>query len=297
VDGKARTRTAGPEVVVGVDGTAAALSAVGWAAAEARLRGRPLQIMHAAPYATPPSRVGRHRAQAILAHAYTVAHHAEPGVAVRTELVDDQQPVAALVAASEGAELLVVGMAGGRLDEVVLGSVAVAVSGRASCPVAVVRGHRYGPATGKPVLVGMADPDADAAALSAAFAAADRHGTNLVVLNVHPVIDDEPDRGELERQLSPWRTRHPGVLVDLRIVHGRPDEQLLLAASEARLVVVSTRGRGPFVRALLGSCSHTLVKHSACPVEVVPRTPVPAATEAAAVPSWGVDPHDRSQLW
>lgn len=227
-----------------------------------------------------------------------MAHHAEPDLDVRTELVVDQQPVTALVSASEDAELLVVGMVGGqRLDEVVLGSVAVAVSGRAVCPVAVVRGRGYGPGTGKPVLVGMADPDADAAALSAAFAAADRHGTDLVILNVHPVLDDEPDRGVLERQLAPWRTRHPGVAVDLRIVHGRPDERLVAATSEARLVVVSTRGRGPFVRALLGSCSHTLVKHSACPVEVVPRTPVPAVAETVAVPAAGIDPHDRSQLW
>ena len=119
MDGTTRTHTTGPEIVVGIDGTATALNAVGWAAAEARLRRHPLRILHAAPYAAPPSRVGRHRAQAILAHAYTVAHHAEPDLDVRTELVVDQQPVTALVSASEDAELLVVGMVGGqRLDEV-----------------------------------------------------------------------------------------------------------------------------------------------------------------------------------
>lgn len=297
MDGNTRT-AAGPDVVVGVDGTATALNAVGWAATEARARRRPLRILHAAPYATPTSHVARHRAEAILAHAYTVAHRTEPDVDVRTELVDDQQAVAALVAASQDAELLVVGMVGGgRLDEVVLGSVAVAVSGRARCPVVVVRGHRYGPGTGKPVLVGMADPEVDAVALSAAFATADRHGADLVVLNVHPVVDDEPDRADLQRQLAPWRARHPGVAVELRVVHGAPDEQLLRASSGARLVVVSTRGRGPFVRALLGSCSHSLVKHSACPVEVVPRIPLPAEARPATAPAWEGDPHDRSQLW
>ncbi|MBN9101004.1 MULTISPECIES: universal stress protein [unclassified Pseudonocardia] len=298
------TRAAGPELVVGVDGTATALNAVAWAAVEARLRGRPLRILHAAPYATPPGRAGRHRAEAILAHAFTVAHRTEPDLAVRTELVVEQQPAAALLAAAEDAELLVVGMAGGRLDEVVLGSVAVAVSGRASCAVAVVRGHRYGPETGKPVLVGVAAADdngsaddIDAAALSAAFAAAHRHGAGLVVLHVHLLPEDGPDRRQLERRIAPWRTRHPRVPVEIRIVPGHPAEQLVLATSGARLVVVSTRGRGPVVRALLGSCSRALVKHSDCPVEVVPRTTAPPGDELVAVPASATDPHDRSQLW
>ena len=38
------------EVVVGVDGTESALSAVRWAAQEAERRQAPLRILHAAPY-------------------------------------------------------------------------------------------------------------------------------------------------------------------------------------------------------------------------------------------------------
>jgi nucleotide-binding universal stress UspA family protein len=37
-------------IIVGVDGTSTALRAVAWAAQEALLRGRPLRLVHAAPY-------------------------------------------------------------------------------------------------------------------------------------------------------------------------------------------------------------------------------------------------------
>jgi nucleotide-binding universal stress UspA family protein len=41
-------------IVVGVDGTTIALRAVAWAAREARLRQRPLRLVHAAPYLVIP---------------------------------------------------------------------------------------------------------------------------------------------------------------------------------------------------------------------------------------------------
>ena len=41
-------------IVVGVDGTTTALRAVAWAASEALLRGRPLRLVHAAPYLGTP---------------------------------------------------------------------------------------------------------------------------------------------------------------------------------------------------------------------------------------------------
>jgi nucleotide-binding universal stress UspA family protein len=58
------------DIVVGVDGTSTALRAVQWAAAEARMRGTGLQILHAAPYATRPAPdLGRQRADEIIARA------------------------------------------------------------------------------------------------------------------------------------------------------------------------------------------------------------------------------------
>jgi len=258
-----------PEVVVGVDGSSIALRAVAWAVAEARSRGVPLRIVHAAPYATDATTRGR--ARAILARAYTVAHRAEPGVTAHTHQLD-RPPTPALTATGEHAALLVVGMIGERPDEVVIGSHALALAGTAPCPVAVVRGHHTWASGAAPVLVGVSgtgpDPAAlDTAALDIAFADAQRHASPLIVLHAHRGRD--PVESALRDALGPWRARYPDVPVDL-IIDGRPPADALLhAAAAARLVILGNRRRGRTARAVLGSTSHALIRHSPCPVIVV----------------------------
>lgn len=287
-----------PGIVVGVDGTVTALRAVGWAAVEARVRGTALRIVHAAPYADDPD--ARTRAASILALAYTTAHRGEPGIEIHTDLVD-AAPVPALTDASDGAELLVVGMAGGRVGEVTVGSTAVAVSGHARCPVAVVRGRHRSASSGRPVLLAVDDVQSDAAAVTVAFADADRHGTALEVLHVraaHLPGSDADATAVLEDQLARWRRAHPAVEVRVRLAHGRPEEVLLEAADQARLVVVSTCSHGPLARIVLGSCTRALVRHSPCPVCVVGRGGVPEPTgRRESVPAAAIDPHDPAQLW
>jgi nucleotide-binding universal stress UspA family protein len=173
--------TAGAGVVVGADGTETALRAVAWAATEARVRGVTLRIVHAAPYAASTDDAGCRRAAAVLGRAYTVAHQFEPRVVAHTQRVDEQ-PVRTLLDAATNADLLVVGMRGEGPGEVVIGSVALAVSGAACCPVTVVRGQRHSADLTGPVLLGLEDVGSDAAAVTAAFADAQRHRTSLIVL-------------------------------------------------------------------------------------------------------------------
>lgn len=282
-----------PEVVVGTDGTATALRAVAWAATEARLRGLPLRIVHAAPYVTLTDKAGRRRAAAILARAYTVAHQYEPNLTAHTEQLN-QQPLHALVAASEHAELLVVGMVGERLDEVVIGSVALTVSASAQCPVAVVRGYPRPPEQGQPVLLGVADVTGDAPAISVAFDDAQRHGTALIILHAQRNSIRERVSGRdaqtvaeqaLTEQLTPWRSRYPAVPIELRVVHGAAAEELLRATGAARLVVVGTHGHGVPARAVLGSTSRALIRHSRCPVIVVRRDTAAQTAKASSFPA------------
>ena len=143
-------------IVVGVDGSAGAREALRFAAAEARLRGVPLRVVHAwrpalidaapepwvVPFARPPVNVDlleieRTHVEAILAHALEEVE--ADGVRVDGELVEGAA-APALLRAAEGAELLVVGSRGlGGFRGLLLGSVGQQCADHAPCPVVIVR--------------------------------------------------------------------------------------------------------------------------------------------------------------
>lgn len=266
-------------VVVGVDGTETAVRAAIWAAAEARLRDTALHILHAAPYATSPT--GRRHASGILGRARTAARHSAPGLDVHT-VSSLLSPVAALVAAGEQADLLVLGLiTGGSPAEPVLGSVTPAVSLHARCPVVVVHGSHPTGGGSAPVVVGVQTAGVDAAALDAAFADAARHRSALVA--VHGGSGD-PTREQLADALAPWRDRFPQVQVECLAMRGHPRDALLDAARTARLVVVGGHRRSAPARVLFGSVSRDLLHLSPVPVEIVRRgSPDPHAAAAMAV--------------
>jgi nucleotide-binding universal stress UspA family protein len=62
-----------------------------------------------------------------------------------------------------------------------------------------------------------------------------------------------------------------GIEVERVVIDDRhPAEALVQASNDADLLVVGSRGRGGFKQMLLGSVSHAVVLHAACPVVVVP---------------------------
>jgi nucleotide-binding universal stress UspA family protein len=293
-------------IVVGIDGTPTALRAVAWAAHEAVLRQRPLRLVHAAPYlgtADDPDGSTRARANAVLTRARAVARQIAPDLTTNVAALPDP-PVAALVDASADAELLVVGMVAGADGEIVLGTVTLDVTTGAHCPVTVVRGdsamdhptkgHRGRAA---PVMLGIESVAADAAAVSVAFDDAARHGSGLIVVHVPSHPDHLDDSATTVRdQLAPWRSAHPDVEVSVRIGQGNPGVALLHESTVVRHIVLGARGRHLAVRAVLGSVSRFVLRHSLVPVTVVPRS---LSTTEGSYLSTGVagNPHDRSQLW
>lgn len=301
------------DVVVGVDGSELALHAVGWAATEAQLRGLPLRVVHARP--ADPGATGPRSAPQILARAFTVAHRAAPDVVVSTS-TSTQDPAAALLDAAAGATVLVVGMGGGgdTPGGPLVGSVALEVSGRAPCPVVVVRGGPVPPRG--PVLVGVDASGEDGlrrddAALRAAFADARRHGGRVAVLHARYVTGpqrtpaqeqaaDVAARDRLRAALGAWTARFPEVPVEVGVVHGNPARALLEAAEGSRLVVLGTRGQGAYARDLFGSTSREVLRRS--PVTVLVVDPDSATTAPDAPPPTSADaqldhPHDHSMLF
>ncbi len=91
-------------------------------------------------------------------------------------------------------------------------------------------------------------------------------------LGAYPV-DPEPiqeaARDLLEKLVAEARALAPDIEVRGELVEGAPAHALLEAARTADLLVVGSRGRGGFRGLALGSVSHQLAQHSACPVVIV----------------------------
>ncbi len=135
--------TAHPDgtVLLGVDGSPASETAVGFGFAEAALRGVPLTALHTWTHA---SRAGYEAPEAeaeearVLAEALAGWHDKYPDVAVHRRLIRGRaRPT--LIEATSRAQLAVVGGRGlGGFTGLLLGSVSQAVLHHAACPVAVV---------------------------------------------------------------------------------------------------------------------------------------------------------------
>jgi nucleotide-binding universal stress UspA family protein len=235
-------------VIVGVDGSEQALTAVRAAAGEAARRSMPLHVVHAffwpmlhvntGPVSAdmPETRL-ENFAVDMLAEAVRTAEAAQPGVHVTKALIDGPAaPV--LIEASRGAALLVLGDRGlGSISGLVIGSVAVHAAAHADCPVLVIRGDEPPPG---PVVVGVDGSESSERAVDFAFDEASRRGAPLmpvIVWNEVEAVADEAE-GEAQRtlseQLSGWRGKFPDVEVAPAALRGHPRKVLADLSREAR---------------------------------------------------------------
>lgn len=137
-------------IIVGVDGSEAATTALEWAVDEARTRGGDIMVDAVMAWhepvagGTPPVVVFIDPTELKASYAAELERtvqplrDAHPDVSIRSLLVKDS-PAHALIDASGDADLLVVGSRGrGGFLGLVLGSVSHQVVGHATCPVVVV---------------------------------------------------------------------------------------------------------------------------------------------------------------
>jgi nucleotide-binding universal stress UspA family protein len=284
-------------IVVGYDGSSGAEAALRWAIEEAGRTGVPIRVvqvvetpLHVAAVAPGvgvfPDAELRRDAEVALAVTVEKVRADNPEVAV-TGGVLPEPTVPALLEQSHRAALVVLGSRGhGGFAGLLLGSVGVAVSGHAHCPVVVVRGTARPAGSGAPVVVGVDGSPDSLLAAAYGFEQAAEHGVGVEAVHawtppappwrstIRPLA---PDADELEQAelhllnaaLAGLRTAYPGVPTRTRVVAGGAAHALVEASRTAQLVVVGSRGMGGFRGLLLGSVSQQLLHHADCPVAVI----------------------------
>ena len=263
-------------VVAGIDGSAAATTAIKWAADEAAARQASLRLVHAFVWpefhvplgATDMAPGLRAAADKIVGESVQLARELEPGLDVEGTRYDGF-PAPILLKESKHAEVLVIGSRGLSVTlGALIGSTGLDLAANAHCPVVIVRPDQSVDA-GDHVVIGYDGSSASDAALDFGQDYARRHDLSIRVVAAKPFDHSNGRAGQLDLRTA-LRNR-PG-LADLELVEagGHPAEQVLRQSADARLIVVGARGRGGFTGMLLGSVSQTVLHHALCPVAVIP---------------------------
>lgn len=295
-------------VLVGVDGSAAALRALDWAAAEAQRLGWRLHIVCAyslpsfsaasldGGYAALDDTAIHQGAQSVLDEAVRRVSHT--GLQV-TSALETGDAAAVLVELSRSAGLSVVGTGGyGGLAERLLGTVSSALPAHAHCPTVVVplrQAEGAAPwAEGAPppigpirkIVVGVDGSPPAEKALVRAMAEAALWDAHLTVVSgvpvgsgtgffgwLPPAVDREQVLADvaagLDVVVDKAAAQYPGLRISRHVLDGSGANLLTEFSTAVDLVVVGSRGRGGFAGMLLGSTSQTVLHHAVCPVMVV----------------------------
>ncbi|ORV99043.1 universal stress protein [Mycobacterium kyorinense] len=227
-----------PSVVVGVDGSRAALRAAVWAVDEAVSRDVPLRLI----YVTADHRQFAD-ARVALNEAQRAAEASGQPVKVETEILRGE-PLATLARESRTAVMVCVGSIGIKHACHGVRSVAAALPGSARCPVAVIRASQSEAPTSRSVVV-----EADnGVVLRRAFEEARLRGA--VLRTVGTWRAEAPDaiadgsrlvRAQLNRQIARWTRWYPDVKVEPMVVRGALCDYL---AKNTGFAEVFVSGRG-----------------------------------------------------
>jgi nucleotide-binding universal stress UspA family protein len=259
-------------IIVGIDGSQAAIAAALWGVDEAVSRAVPLRLIavikqtHPSPddYASDLAHV-----ETSLRETQLVVEASQKVVKIETEIPRGPAgPV--LVEASRDAEMICVGSVGiGRYARSILGSTATELAEKAHCPVAVIRTESDQPTPDVNwIVVRMIDaPGNDAVVKYAAWEAKLRRAP-MLVLGGRPEELTEHADGQFERRVQDWRQRHPEVRVYPITTKYGIASFLRTNDERVQLAVIGGAEADQLAR-LIGSSGHPLFGHPECSVLVV----------------------------
>lgn len=273
-----------PSVVVGIDGSRAALTAALWAVDEAVDRDIPLRLVYAIE---PVDRVSTQEeeprklatAEIAVRHAMTVVESANKTVKLEIEIMR-HHPARALLHSASSAAMICVGARGLRTAEPGrVGSTATELATSAHCPIAIIRG--YDPSasdTGAVVVEVDSSPERDAV-LQRAIAEAVLRRAELRVVSawqwqsrdIHDSFAvaerDRQVRADLDRRMARWKRTHPDLSVQTIAIQGNFVDYLVRQATTIQLVVVARR-RTHGLTEVVGAPGCAVLKDTNCSVLV-----------------------------
>jgi nucleotide-binding universal stress UspA family protein len=259
-------------LLVGIDGSPAAIAAALWGVDEAITRGVPLHLISVVK----PAHESPEDYERDLAHAEKSLLQARSAVEGTGKLVEVETDVprgrvgTVLVEASLDAEMICLGCVGiGRYASSIVGSTATEVAEKAHCPVAILRtGSRHPPPEINWVVVRMTDAPANEKVMNYAAAEAKLRRAPMLVLGGRPEELSEHADGEFERRVTGWRQRYPEVRVyPIATKHAIAS---YLSANNQRVQLAAIGGNEARQLAeLVGPQGHPLFHHPECSVLVV----------------------------
>ena len=283
----------GAAIVVGLDGSASSMKALGWAVDQAVAERRRLVLVHA--LGEPSASWSEVRvdpastATGVARDAWSIVDGARGRVLAEApdlevdQVVEHADPLRLLLQASAGAAAVVLGSRGrGPVKSRLLGSVGLAMIRHADCPVVIHRpGHPGQVRNG--VLVATDASEQARPVLEIAFELASARRLPLTVLHCQWDVDTMTRQGlhahaadpqveqlELSEALAGMGEKHPDVHVTRTVVPGAPEKVVAQAAELMNVLVVGNHQGSRLGRALYGSVTDALVEHATCPVVVVP---------------------------
>jgi nucleotide-binding universal stress UspA family protein len=283
-------------VTVAVDGSAASLAAVRWAAIEAKRRHTPLRLVHVCDlneaYAWSMPGLPKHLielSRPMVAQAVELARRTAPGLQVSDQVLVGPI-VRNLLVVSETAGLLVLGRSGqGALAAHLVGSTTNRLAAHAHCPVVAVPANHARPADSTEpgrIVVGLADRPTQGAALDFAIAEAARHAVPLLVvrawhgpvgIGVELVLREDEQLAQVHQLLASHLARcTPPVVTSAMVRAGTPTSVLNGLCRPGDLLVLGQHRHAAFVPPTLGKVIADCLHQAPCPIAVVPEPAVTA---------------------
>jgi nucleotide-binding universal stress UspA family protein len=262
-------------IIVGVDGSRAAINAATWAIDEAISRDVPLRIVHVTHirHASIAPKVQfsleKEYAETSLRQARAVIEATGKPVKVETAVLRGDVDET-LAEESREASMICVGSVGiGRVSRVLFGSTAVSLAARAHCPVAIIRTNSDAPAPSRGrIAVVVTDEPGNDAVLQAAMEEARVRREAIVVLGTWQRDLGQIPYEELDRRAGGWMNRHPDVDVRSVVSHTGMASFLETTDEPISLAVIGSPDVDR-IPSLIGPRSQPILPHAECSILVV----------------------------